>query len=55
MFLHHLLLVINLKNILEFGATDGLEPSNSYMLENSLSWKGVLSEPSPQWHDLLKK
>ncbi len=43
------------KTFLEFGATDGLELSNSYMLENSDSWKGVLSEPSPQWHELLKK
>ena len=25
------------------------------MLENFLGWKGVLSEPSPQWHNLLKK
>ena len=43
------------KTFLEFGATDGLELSNSYMLENSYDWKGVLSEPSPQWHDLLRK
>ena len=43
------------KTFLEFGATDGLELSNSYMLEYSDNWKGVLSEPSPQWHDLLKK
>ncbi len=42
------------KTFLEFGATDGLNLSNSYMLENSLDWKGVLSEPSPQWHDSLK-
>ena len=43
------------KTFLEFGATDGLHYSNSYMLENNLSWQGVLSEPSPQWHDALKK
>ena len=43
------------KTFLEFGATDGLELSNSYMLEISDNWRGVLSEPSPQWHDLLKK
>ena len=42
------------KTFLEFGATDGIEFSNSYMLENRLGWKGVLSEPSPQWHDSLK-
>ena len=43
------------KTFLEFGATDGFEYSNSYMLENKLSWQGVLSEPSPQWHEALKK
>ena len=43
------------KTFLEFGATDGFELSNSYLLENSLAWKGVLSEPSPQWHEALKK
>ena len=43
------------KTFLEFGATDGVELSNTYMLENSLSWKGVLSEPSEQWHSALKK
>ena len=43
------------KSYLEFGATDGLDLSNSYLLENSYNWKGVLSEPSSQWHELLKR
>ena len=43
------------KTFLEFGATDGLELSNSYMLETSEGWRGALSEPSPQWHNSLKK
>lgn len=43
------------KSYLEFGATDGLDLSNSYLLENSYNWKGVLSEPSIQWHELLKR
>ncbi len=43
------------KTFLEFGAKNGLELSNTYMLENNLGWKGALAEPSPQWHDELKK
>jgi FkbM family methyltransferase len=42
------------KTFLEFGATDGLEYSNSYTLEKYFGWKGVLSEPDPQWHNALK-
>ena len=43
------------KTFLEFGATDGLELSNTYLLENNYGWTGVLCEPSPQWYDILKK
>ena len=43
------------KTYLEFGATDGQRLSNSYLLENTFNWEGVLSEPSPQWHESLKK
>ena len=43
------------KTFFEFGATNGIDLSNSYMLETLLNWKGVLSEPSPQWHSDLKK
>ena len=43
------------KTFFEFGATNGIDLSNSYTLEKYLNWKGVLSEPSPQWHDKLKK
>ena len=40
---------------LEFGATDGFSLSNTYLLENSYEWKGVLAEPSPQWCESLNK
>ena len=43
------------KTFLEFGATNGIDLSNSYTLEKYLNWRGVLSEPSPQWYDELKK
>ena len=43
------------KTFLEFGATNGFDLSNSYLLENSFGWNGVLSEPSLKWHEALKK
>ena len=43
------------KTFLEFGATNGVDFSNSYTLENFFKWKGVLAEPDPQWQKKLKK
>ena len=43
------------KTFFEFGATNGVDLSNTYTLETLLNWKGILSEPSPQWHIELKK
>lgn len=40
---------------LEFGATDGVKRSNSLLLEKSFGWTGVLAEPSPQWHEALRR
>lgn len=38
----------------EFGATDGVTGSNSYLLESQFGWKGVLAEPATRFHaDLL--
>ena len=39
----------------EFGATDGVGLSNSYMLEHNFGWTGILAEPAVIWHDKLKK
>lgn len=39
----------------EFGATDGVALSNSYMLETKFGWKGILAEPAKLWHERLKR
>jgi FkbM family methyltransferase len=41
------------KAFLEFGATNGFELSNSWMLETKRGWRGVLAEADPQWHKSL--
>ncbi|MDC1014508.1 FkbM family methyltransferase [Candidatus Pelagibacter sp.] len=43
------------KTFLEFGATNGLSLSNSWLLEAFLGWKGVLAEPDYKWFSDLKK
>lgn len=37
----------------EFGATNGVELSNSYALEQ-LGWTGILAEPGRKWHKALE-
>jgi FkbM family methyltransferase len=39
----------------EFGATDGINFSNTYLLESRFQWKGILAEPARCWHDSLTK
>ena len=43
------------KSYLEFGATNGIDLSNTYMLENEFSWSGSLAEPDQNWIDDLRK
>jgi FkbM family methyltransferase len=38
----------------EFGACDGIELTNTFLLEDKFNWKGILSEPCKYWHDNLK-
>lgn len=33
----------------EFGATDGLHLSNTFLLESQYEWQGILSEPAKVW------
>jgi FkbM family methyltransferase len=38
----------------EFGATNGVDLSNTYLLEKDFGWNGILAEPARRWHaDLL--
>lgn len=39
----------------EFGATNGVTLSNTYLLEKEFDWKGVLSEPARCWRANLEK
>lgn len=38
----------------EFGATNGVDSSNSFLLEKHYSWNGILAEPGRIWHEQLK-
>ena len=40
---------------LEFGATDGVDLNNTWLMENSFGWTGILAEPARGWHTELKK
>jgi len=39
----------------EFGATNGVDLSNTYLLEKDLGWTGILAEPAKVWAEALTK
>lgn len=38
----------------EFGATNGIDLSNTFILEKYLKWDGILAEPAKKWHKDLR-
>lgn len=38
----------------EFGATNGLDLSNTWLLEKVFHWNGILAEPARTWHGALR-
>ena len=39
----------------EFGATDGCELSNTYLLERDFGWSGIVAEPNPAYQAALRR
>lgn len=37
----------------EFGATNGIDLSNTFLLESHFGWNGILVEPGKSWHEDL--
>lgn len=35
---------------IEFGATNGIKFSNTWLLEKHFGWNGILAEPAKKWH-----
>jgi FkbM family methyltransferase len=39
----------------EFGATNGVDLSNTCLLEQEFGWRGILAEPAKCWHAALRQ
>ena len=59
--LHQDVMVLLLTNFqhglyfVEFGAADGFNLSNTFLLEEKFSWQGILAEPAKIWGEDLKR
>tara|TARA_B100000214_G_scaffold66608_1_gene44258 strand:+ start:5585 stop:6385 length:801 start_codon:yes stop_codon:yes gene_type:complete len=40
---------------IEIGAANGIDLSNTYLLENKFDWDGIVVEPAKIWRDEIKK
>jgi FkbM family methyltransferase len=52
------LLQLHLKQngfFVEFGSTNGIDFSNTYVLEKEFGWSGILAEPAKCWHQALRQ
>lgn len=38
----------------EFGAANGIDLSNTYLLETEFGWRGILAEPARRWRSALQ-
>jgi FkbM family methyltransferase len=38
----------------EFGATNGVDINNTWLLEKEFGWNGILAEPARCWHEALR-
>ena len=50
--------VLNYKKngfFVEFGATNGFDLNNTYLLEKDFAWNGILAEPGRVWRNELRK
>ena len=40
---------------LDIGAGDGVNISNTFILEKNFNWNGIVCDPLPTWHKSLEK